>query len=128
MAGKKTSVFGIYSTVSQAEGAVAALVQSGFSNSDVSVLMPDNLSTRDLAHEKNTKAPEGAATGAASGALLGGALGWLARRRMAASRTPSTTTPRRTSSSTCSSSPSRRPRATTTQASAHEGERHPSFA
>jgi hypothetical protein len=34
--------------------------------------------TKDFAHEKNTKAPEGATTGAGTGALLGGGLGWLA--------------------------------------------------
>ena len=33
--------------------------------------------TKDFAHEKNTKAPEGATTGAGTGALLGGGLGWL---------------------------------------------------
>jgi len=31
-----------------------------------------------LAHEKNTKAPEGAAAGAGTGAIVGGTLGWLA--------------------------------------------------
>src|SRR5207245_1391041 len=44
----------------------------------VSALLPDNVGTKDFAHEKNTKAPEGATTGATSGAVLGGALGWLA--------------------------------------------------
>jgi hypothetical protein len=34
--------------------------------------------TRDFAHEKNTKAPEGIATGASAGGVLGGALGWVA--------------------------------------------------
>ena len=41
------------------------------------MLFPDKQGTRDFAHEKNTKAPEGAATGAATGGVLGGALGWL---------------------------------------------------
>ena len=31
-----------------------------------------------FAHEKGTKAPEGAAAGAGTGAIVGGALGWLA--------------------------------------------------
>jgi hypothetical protein len=57
MAGKNTAVFGIYPTRVSVEGAVDAL--------------------KDFAHEKNTKAPEGAATGAGTGALLGGGLGWL---------------------------------------------------
>jgi hypothetical protein len=78
MAGKNTAVFGIYQTVGQAERAVDALVLDRFANSDVSVLLPDNQGTRDFAHEKNTKAPEGTATGVAAGGTLGGALGLLA--------------------------------------------------
>ena len=39
---------------------------------------PENEGTKDFAHEKGTKAPEGATTGAGTGAVLGGALGWLA--------------------------------------------------
>src|SRR5204862_728525 len=62
----------------QAEQAVDALRSAGFRNSDVSALLPDNVGTKDFAHEKNTKAPEGTTTGATSGAVLGGALGWLA--------------------------------------------------
>jgi hypothetical protein len=78
MAGKKTAVFGIYSSVAQAERAVDALVLERFSNSDVSVLLPDNQSTREFAHEKNTKAPEGTTTGVATGGAIGGTLGLLA--------------------------------------------------
>src|SRR5580700_9541385 len=78
MAGKNTSVFGIYRDRSSAEEAVDALRTAGFRNGDVSALLPDNVGTKDFAHEKNTKAPEGTTTGAASGGLLGGALGWLA--------------------------------------------------
>ncbi len=77
MAGKNTAVFGIYPTRVKVEGAVDALKAAGFRNSDISVLFPENTGTKDFAHEKNTKAPEGAATGAGTGALLGGGLGWL---------------------------------------------------
>ena len=73
-----TSVFGIYSSTEQVSRAVDTLRAAGFRNTDISALFPENQGTKDFAHEKNTKAPEGAATGAASGALLGGALGWLA--------------------------------------------------
>ena len=73
-----TSVFGIYRTRSQASTAVDALRSAGFRNTDISALLPANEGTKDFAHEKRTKAPEGAATGAASGVVLGGALGWLA--------------------------------------------------
>ena len=54
------------------------LKAAGFSNNDISVLLPDKAGTRDFAHEKGTKAPEGAITGAGTGGVLGGALGWLA--------------------------------------------------
>src|SRR6202049_3885409 len=78
MAGKNTAVFGIYTDRSSVDQAVEALKSAGFSNSDVSALFPENQGTKDFAHEKNTKAPEGATTGAGTGALLGGGLGWLA--------------------------------------------------
>jgi hypothetical protein len=78
MAGKNTAVFGIYADRSSVDHAVEALKAAGFSNSDVSALFPENKGTKDFAHEKNTKAPEGATTGAGTGALLGGGLGWLA--------------------------------------------------
>ena len=40
--------------------------------------MPTDESTKDFAHEKNTKAPEGTAAGGLTGGLAGGTLGWLA--------------------------------------------------
>jgi hypothetical protein len=72
-----TAVFGIYPDRLSTENAVAALKEAGFRNTDISVLFPDNVGTKDFAHEKNTKAPEGVATGASSGAVIGGTLGWL---------------------------------------------------
>src|ERR1700737_3802259 len=75
---KKTSVFGIYTNRDTVERAADTLVKSGFSASDISVLLPENLGSRQIGTEKATKAPEGAATGAGSGALLGGTLGLLA--------------------------------------------------
>lgn len=78
MAGKDTAVFGIYRDRTSVESAVDALKAAEFRNSDISVLFPQNKGTKDFAHEKNTKAPEGAATGAGTGMLLGGGLGWLA--------------------------------------------------
>src|SRR6202048_2044130 len=77
MAGKNTAVFGIYTDRSNVDRAVEALKTAGFSNNDVSALFPENKGTKDFAHEKSTKAPEGASTGAGTGALLGGGLGWL---------------------------------------------------
>ena len=74
---KNKSVFGIYSSRSAVENAVTALKDAGFQQSDVSVLLPENLGNREIATEKNTKAPEGATAGAGSGAVIGGTLGWL---------------------------------------------------
>ena len=73
-----TAVFGIYSSRSGVENAVDALKAEAFRNTDISVLFPQNEGSKDFAHEKGTKAPEGAAAGAGTGAIVGGALGWLA--------------------------------------------------
>ena len=78
MAGKNTAAFGIYPSRATAEIAVDQLVAAGFSQADVSVLMADNQGAREFAAEKNTKAPEGAATGAGVGVTVGGTLGLLA--------------------------------------------------
>jgi hypothetical protein len=78
MAGKNTAVFGIYPTQAAVERAVDELRVGGFRSTDISVLFPENVGTKDFAHEKGTKAPEGATTGVSTGALAGGALGWLA--------------------------------------------------
>jgi len=78
MAGKNTAAFGIFSNRRGVESAVDRLKAEGFRNTDISVLFPENVGTKDFAHEKNTKAPEGATAGAGTGALLGGTLGWLA--------------------------------------------------
>jgi hypothetical protein len=78
MAGKNTAVFGIYPSRATVENGVSSLKAAGFRNTDISVLFPESSSSKDFAHEKNTKAPEGATTGAGTGAVLGGTLGWLA--------------------------------------------------
>ncbi len=78
MTGKNTATFGIYPNQVSVSEAVDLLKQAGFRNTDISVLFPENTGSKDFAHEKHTKAPEGAVAGATSGAILGGALGWLA--------------------------------------------------
>lgn len=95
---KKTAVFGIYSTRDGVERAVEALLQSGFTKNDISVLLPESLGgntivtsgsgtptgviertgQKDVGTVKNTKAPEGATAGASTGAVIGGVLGLLA--------------------------------------------------
>lgn len=78
MSTKNTAVFGIYATPATAEGAVDHLISKGFTNAAISVLLPDDESTRAFAHEKNTKAPEGTTAGVATGGAIGGTLGLLA--------------------------------------------------
>jgi len=78
MSDKKTAVFGLYQTRDQAELSVDRLMAAGFSNDDISVLLQDNQGSKDFAHEKNTKAPEGTTTGVAAGGAVGGTLGLLA--------------------------------------------------
>ncbi len=78
MAGKNTAVFGIYKQRLDAEEAVDRIAAAGFEYNDISVLLPDAQSSKEFAHEKNTKAPEGTATGATAGGVVGGTLGLLA--------------------------------------------------
>jgi hypothetical protein len=61
----------------QASSIVDQLKREGFPNTDISVLMADKTGSREFAHEKETKAPEGAVTGALTGGTVGGVLGWL---------------------------------------------------
>ncbi len=74
----KKSVFCIATTRNQADYIVNRLKMADFSSDDISVLFPDKGTTHDFAHEKSTKAPEGAVAGVGTGAVLGGALGWSA--------------------------------------------------
>src|SRR5947209_13936152 len=74
----KTAVFGIFTTRALAEEAVDRLIAKGFRNEDISVLLQDNVGTKDFAVEKHTKAPEGTATGAVAGGVIGGTIGLLA--------------------------------------------------
>lgn len=78
MAGKNTAVFGIFRDRSHAEQGVDSLIAAGYRPEDISVLLPENVGTKEFAHEKHTKAPEGTAAGAGTGAVIGGTLGLLA--------------------------------------------------
>jgi hypothetical protein len=86
------SAMGVYPDGTTVSEAIEVLHKAGYRATDISVLSSDNRSSKDLAHEKHTKAPAGAATGAAAGAVVaagpvlaalagggaGGALGWMA--------------------------------------------------
>jgi hypothetical protein len=74
----KKSVFCIATSRQQADQIVEQLKNANFSNNDISALFADKGTSHDFAHEKNTKAPEGAVVGAGTGGVIGGALGWIA--------------------------------------------------
>ena len=78
MAGRNTAVFGIFATAVEAERGVDTLIAAGFPSADISVLLPDTRATKDFAHQKDTKAPEGTTAGVTAGGIVGGALGVLA--------------------------------------------------
>ena len=72
------AVFCIAQNIEQAESIVNSLRTAGFSTNDISVLFPDKSTTKDFAHEKHTKAPEGAAIGGSVGLGTGAVFGLLA--------------------------------------------------
>ena len=72
-----TAVYGIYRDTVALGGGLERLKAAGFRSTDVSVLMPENIGTKDFIHKKETKAPEGATAGGVSGGVVGGVLGWL---------------------------------------------------
>jgi len=72
-----TAVYGIYRDTVSLGGGLERLKAAGFRSTDVSVLMPENIGTKDFIHKKDTKAPEGATAGGFSGGVVGGVDGWL---------------------------------------------------
>jgi len=74
---KKIAVFGLFDNRAALEAAIDGLRTEGFRESDMSALLPDRKETAEVAHEKHTKAPEGALVGAAAGGAIGGTLGLL---------------------------------------------------
>jgi hypothetical protein len=77
MSKKNNAVFGIFRTRESAEEAVTSLLDAHFRSTDISALLPDNIGTKDLGVEKNTKAGETMAVGATGGGVVGGILGLL---------------------------------------------------
>jgi hypothetical protein len=77
MAAKNTSVFGVYHDRPGVEEAVNVLCAAGFRGADISVLFQENQGTKDFAHIKSTKSPEGAVVGAGVGGIIGAVLAWL---------------------------------------------------
>jgi hypothetical protein len=77
MARKNTAVFAIYRNRQDVEQGIDTLIADRFRHEDISLLLPENIGTKELAHEKHTKAPEGTTAGAGAGAVMGGTLGLL---------------------------------------------------
>jgi hypothetical protein len=77
MSGRNTAVFGLYPDETELVEGIEQLKGAGFRTADLSILLPENLGSKDIGHEKHTKAPEGAVVGGIVGVLIGGALGWL---------------------------------------------------
>src|ERR1700730_18099040 len=77
MSGKNTAVFGLYPDETELVEGIDQLKGAGFRTTDPSILLPENLGSKDIGHEKHTKAPEGALAGGIVGVVIGGVLGWL---------------------------------------------------
>jgi len=77
MPGRNIATFGIYVDQISAGEAADSLKRIGFRSTDIAILLPHNVGSKDFGHEKHTKAHEVAAAGATVGALIGLALGWL---------------------------------------------------
>ena len=75
---RNTSVIGIYQDRTTVSDAIGVLHKAGYRATDISVLSSENQGSKDFAHEKHSKAAQGAASGAVLGALVGGALACLA--------------------------------------------------
>jgi hypothetical protein len=77
MAAENAAVFGMYASAADAEREVELLIAAGFPRQSISVLFPDTRTTIEFAHDKGTKAPEGAAAGITAGGAIGGTIGIL---------------------------------------------------
>lgn len=71
-----TTVFGLYASAEAAQDAFDHLLAGGFHRSEISILVPDNETTRLFSQEKPP--PGTAASGVSTGGLVGGGLGLLA--------------------------------------------------
>ena len=70
------AVFCIVNDRSRATEVVKMLRDGGFSNTDISLLMPDKANTPDVTPEHGAETPEdGAASGARTGSMLGAGIG-----------------------------------------------------
>lgn len=71
----KRSTLALVDSEEHARATVERLTSAGFSQDDISVLFADRSNTREFAHEKETKLPEGATIGAGIGGIAGALIG-----------------------------------------------------
>lgn len=72
------AIIGIASNIRRAEMIVNQLQLAGFTENQISVILPAETGRVELECVSETKAPEGTAIGVSTGALIGGTLGLLA--------------------------------------------------
>jgi hypothetical protein len=77
MTRKPIAVIGIYPTRIGVESAVEAFRIAGFQSAEISLLLPEKMSTEELFAEEATNTFEDATPGAAAVAAIDGPLGWL---------------------------------------------------
>jgi Heat induced stress protein YflT len=73
----RDTVVAVFDDRDDAQDAINALRDAGFSPDDISILARDRDTAGRLADDTGTEAAAGAATGALAGGLLGGVAGWL---------------------------------------------------
>ena len=73
---KNQSSLGLFPDRITASDAIWVLHKASFRPEDIALMTAENLGTKDFAHEKTTRALDGAATGSVIGALAGALLGW----------------------------------------------------
>lgn len=71
------ALLGTVSGIPQATRVITSLKNAGFTNDDISVLVPDEYGAQELGYEKHSKAPEGISIGTVIGAIIGGVIGYL---------------------------------------------------
>jgi hypothetical protein len=72
------TVFGIFTNRTDAEEAIEKLGEEGYDAKDISIIMKDRQSSREIADTTGANVAGGAITGATTGAALGGLAGLLA--------------------------------------------------
>jgi hypothetical protein len=76
-AGKMVAIFGVYYDKAQATASVESITDSGFPADEVSILAPETLGFKDLAHDRHAKAGSSTAV-VTSSVAIGGTLGLVA--------------------------------------------------